>query len=65
MLTAAKTSLTVLMKSFRLKHLKEKCGLEHYQQLSLKYFVKSFSVQKLSSKVSSIQTTISGGTLKC
>ena len=46
------------------KYLKEKCWLEHYQQLSFYYLVKSFSIQKLSWKVPSMQTTISGWTLK-
>ena len=72
MLTAAKTSLTIFMKSFRAiqafvqlaKYLKEKCWSEHYQQLSFKYFVKSFSIPLLSSKEPSIQTTIPGWTLK-
>ena len=36
---------------------------EHYQQLSLKYFVKSFSIRKLLLKAQEFQTTISGGTL--
>ena len=29
------------------RYLKEKCSSEHYQQLSFKYFVKSFSILKL------------------
>ena len=42
-------------------YLMEKCQSEHHLQLSFKYFVKSFSISKLSSKISEIQTTISGG----
>ena len=34
------------------KYLKEKCYEGNYQQLSLKYFEKSFSIPKLLSKVS-------------
>ena len=34
------------------KHLIEKCWSEHYQQLSLKYFVKLFFIPKLLLKVS-------------
>ena len=69
MITEAKNSRTILMKSFILKHnwqkyLKEKCWSKHYQQLSFKYFVKSFSIQKLWSKVSEFQPTISRGTPK-
>ena len=41
----------------------ETSQLEHYLPLSFKYFVKSFSILKLLSKVPSIQTTLSGGTL--
>ena len=53
MLTAAKNSLTILMKSCRQKHiwkiyLREKCYLEHYQQYSFEHFSKSFLVTKLS-----------------
>ena len=69
MLTEAKISLSISIKKIHAKalmalYLKERCWLEHHQQLSFKYFVKSLSIQKLLSKVSSIQTTISGGTLK-
>ena len=39
-------------------YLKEKCYSEHYQQLSFKYFVISFSIPKLSSKEAQVQTTI-------
>ena len=41
------------------KYLMEKYQSEQYLQLSLKYFVKSFSISELLSKVSQIQTTIS------
>ena len=41
-----------LLKAWLAKYLKEKCWSEHYQQLSFKYLVKSFSIQKLLSKVS-------------
>ena len=34
------------------KFLKEKCSLEYYPQVSFKYSVKIFLIQKLSSKVS-------------
>ena len=34
------------------KYLKEKCLSEHFQQLSFKYLVKSFSIPKLLWKVS-------------
>ena len=44
------------------KDSKEKCKSEYYQ-LSLKYFIKSYFIQKLSSKVSKKGTNISGGTL--
>ena len=37
----------------------EKYQSEQYLQLSLQYFVKSFSISELLSKVSQIQTTIS------
>ena len=40
-------------------YLKEKCSLEHYRQLSLKYFVKSSLNPMLLSKVIKIQMTIS------
>ena len=43
------------------KFLKEKCSSEYYPQLFFKYSVKLFLIQKLLSKVSSIQTSISGG----
>ena len=39
------------------KYLKEKCYSEDNQKLSNKYFVKSFSIPKLLSKVSSIEKT--------
>ena len=45
------------------KYLKEKCQVEHNQQFSFKYFVKSFLIPKVSSKVLQIQTKISKGTL--
>ena len=34
------------------RYLKEKCSSEHYQQLSFKYFIKSFLILKLLEKVS-------------
>ena len=40
------------VKAYLEKILNEKCLLEHYQQLSFKYFVKAFLIPKLSSKVS-------------
>ena len=40
-----------LSKVFFEKYLKEKCLSQHYQQLFLKYFVKSLSIPKLFSKV--------------
>ena len=40
----------------------EKCESKQYQQLSFKYFVKSFLISTLLPKIYSIQTTISGGT---
>ena len=43
---------------------KNKCKSRHYHQLSFKYFVKSFFITKLLSKVSKIQTKISGVTLQ-
>ena len=69
MLTAAKSSLTILMiicrqKQSQKKYLIEKCQSEHYQQLSFKYFVKVCLILKLLPKVSLIQTTISRGALK-
>ena len=69
MLTAAKNQLGNFDEIFQAKadlaKFLEKCSSEHYQQHSFKYFVKLFSIQKLLSKVSSTQTTISGGTFKC
>ena len=44
------------------KYLMEKYQSEQYLQLALKYFVKSFSISELLSKVSQIQTTIAWGT---
>ena len=41
----------------------EKCSEEYTLKISFKYFEKSFSIPKLLSKVSWIQTTISGGIL--
>ena len=41
------------------KDLKEKCWLEHYQQLSFKYFVKPFLITKFLSNILYIQKTIS------
>ena len=66
MLTTAKSSLTIfdeifLPKAELVKYLMEKCLKEHHQQLPFKYFVKSFSIPKLLSKVSKIKTTISEG----
>ena len=46
------------------KYLMGKCQSEHYLQLSFQSFVKPFSISKLLSKVSQIQTTISGRTFK-
>ena len=46
------------------KYLNEECWIEHYQQLSFKYFVKQFLITKLLSKKVWIQTTISHGLLK-
>ena len=65
---ATKTSLTILVKSFKWKHSCEKyskeiCWLEHHQQLSFKYFAKWFLIFKILTKVSWIQMTISRGTL--
>ena len=42
----------------------EKCQSQNYQQLSFTFFEQLFSMPKLMSKVSDIQTTISGGTHK-
>ena len=47
MLTAAKTTRAQLA-----KYLKEKSWSEHHQRHSFKKFIRSFSIQKLSSKVS-------------
>ena len=57
MLTGAKSSLTNLTKSFQqkkdcCKHLKRKCELKGYQQLSFKYFVNSCPIQNVLAKVS-------------
>ena len=46
------------------KYVMEKCQSEYDKQISFKYFVKPFSITYLLSKVSEIQSTISGGTLK-
>ena len=56
MLTAAKTSQTILLifssqKQFYQKYLKEKCLSEYNQQLSFKYFVRICFISKLFSKV--------------
>ena len=45
-------------KHFIGKYLKEKCSPNYNQGLSFKYFVKSFLIYKLSSKVAKIQTTV-------
>ena len=54
MLTAAKSSLTILMKPYgqkwRWKNFIQEMYSEHYQQLSFKYFVKSL-IPNVSSKV--------------
>ena len=68
MLIAAKSSLTNLIKSSRQKHNLEifegKYYSDQYQQLSFKYFVKSFLTPKLLPRVSAIKTTIANVTLK-
>ena len=51
MLTAANSSLAIFDEILQAnahveKYLNEKCSSEHYQQLSFKYFVKSFSILK-------------------
>ena len=46
------------------KYVIEKCQSEYDKQISFKCFVKPVSNTYLLSKVSEIQTTISGGTLK-
>ena len=53
-----------LAKAIFRKLFKEKYKLEHYHQLSFKYFAKSFSISKLLSKVLQAQTILSGGTPK-
>ena len=68
MLIATKSSPDIIYKILEAKaqlrkYLMDKCQLEHYLQLSFKYFVKHYQLQKLLSKVSEIQQTISGGTL--
>ena len=68
MLRAPKSSLAILMRSCRAtvksgKYFKGKCYSGHYQQLPFKYFVRSFLILKLLSKVSQIQTTIWGENL--
>ena len=45
-------------KHFVGKYLKEKCSSDYYQELSFKYFVRSFLIYKLSSKVAKFQTTV-------
>ena len=61
--TAAKSNPIIIIKSYRWKHsgktLKEIYWLKHHEQLSFKYFQKSFFILRLFSKVSLIQTTIS------
>ena len=69
MLTAAESSqiffyeICMAGKSKTLrKYLKEKCYPEYYQELSFKYFVKSFLFIEIMSQISKIQTTILGVT---
>ena len=49
-------SMTVLQLR---KYLVDECQSEHSLQLSFKYFVKTFPISKLLSKVAEIQKTIS------
>ena len=69
MLAAAKSSLTILVKSFKQNEIWEdiwrrKSWLEHFQQLSFNVLWKPFRIPKLLQKVWKEQTTFFWGTLK-